>query len=306
MKKIVVLMMVIATLVMTGCNINNAGAPKAAAEVVETLYAVNTAVVEKGNVDAYLEFGGDVAAASTVDVMPDAAGKVSRIYVRVGQFVERNQLIAEVDPSRPGMTYSLSPVRSPISGTVTSLPFSVGSTVAQSLSLARIASANDLEITVEVAERFISRVAMGQSAQLVFDAYPGEVFNARVVEISPVLNTTSRTETVKLSVAAADRGRIKIGMYARVKLVTEAKKNIITVPYDSLVRRNEDIYVFKRDLSANIVNLIPVKVGIRVDDVIEIQSGLYAGDEIVIKGQTLLNDGSKVNVISTTTIRGNA
>jgi RND family efflux transporter MFP subunit len=147
---------------------------------------------------------------------------------------------------------------------------------------------------------------MGQSAQLVFDAYPGEVFNARVVEISPVLNTTSRTETVKLSVAAADRGRIKIGMYARVKLVTDQKKNIITVPYDSLVRRNEDTYVFKRDLSANIVNLIPVKVGIRVDDVIEIQSGLYAGDEIVIKGQTLLNDGSKVNVISTTTIRGNA
>jgi hypothetical protein len=46
------------------------------------------------------------------------------------------------------------------------------------------------------------------------------------------------------------------------------------------------------------VRMIDIDEGIRVDDQIEILSGISAGDEIVVKGQTLLDNGSKVNVIS--------
>jgi UDP-3-O-[3-hydroxymyristoyl] glucosamine N-acyltransferase len=47
-----------------------------------------------------------------------------------------------------------------------------------------------------------------------------------------------------------------------------------------------------------VVGLKPVTKGISVDNNVEITKGLEIGEEVVIKGQTLLNDGSKVNVVS--------
>jgi multidrug efflux pump subunit AcrA (membrane-fusion protein) len=271
----------------------------AAAEEVVPSFAVNTYTVQAGNLVAYLEFGGDVEASSSVDILPDATGKLVRTLVKPGDRVRRNQLIAEVDPSRPGMNYARSPVLSPIEGTVTSLPIPIGSTVAPSMSIGKISTAGDLEVTVNVAERYVSRIALNQNALLSFDAYPSERFQARVVEVSPVLNVASRTMEAKLHLIDPD-ARIKIGMYARVRLITDERQDVIVVPYDALVRRSGNPYIFvvKAD---DTVTLVPAGEGIRVDDRIEILQGLKAGDRIVVKGQTLLDEGSKVNVISQVT-----
>ena len=147
-------------------------------ESQETVFAVNTYVAAAENLDEYLEFGGDVVAASSVDVMPDTSGKIANIRVRVGDYVEKNQILAYVDPSRPGMTYESSPIRAPVAGTVTAFPVSVGSMVAPSVSIAKISNTKNLEINISVAERFVSRIAVGQPALLTFDSYPGEVFTA--------------------------------------------------------------------------------------------------------------------------------
>jgi multidrug efflux pump subunit AcrA (membrane-fusion protein) len=103
-------------------------------------------------------------------------------------------------------------------------------------------------------------------------------------------------------------------MYARVKLITEELDNVIVIPYDALVLRDDNAYVFTvehttSDVSSSadesgltgtpgVVHLHEVTPGIHVDDKIEISGGLNAGDEIVVRGQSLLNDGSKVNIMS--------
>ena len=112
------------------------GPATAPVAVQETALAVNTYVAKAGNLDEYLEFGGDVVASSSVDVMPDTSGKISDIRVKVGDSVQRNQILARVDPSRPGMTYETSPIRAPVAGTITSLSVSVGSMVGPSMSIA--------------------------------------------------------------------------------------------------------------------------------------------------------------------------
>lgn len=264
-------------------------------ETQETVFAVNTYVAAAENLDEYLEFGGDVVAASSVDVMPDASGKISDIRVRVGDYVQRNEIIARVDPSRPGMTYETSPIRAPVAGTVTSLPVSVGSMVAPSMSIAKISSTNNLEISISVAERFVSRIAVGQKALLSFDSYPGEVFTAKVAEVNPVLDTTSRSMGVKLVLDPPDN-RIKIGMYCRVKLITESKTEVVAIPRSAIVSRSGQDFVFV--VNGGAVENRPVTQGITVDNMVEIVSGLSAGNEVVVSGQTLLDVGSKVNVVS--------
>ncbi|WP_277299799.1 efflux RND transporter periplasmic adaptor subunit [Treponema succinifaciens] len=268
-------------------------------EETETIYAVNADIVQAGNLDDYLEFGGDVSSVSAVDVYPDAAGKISRIRVSVGDLVKKDQIIAYVDPSRPGMNYSENPVKAPISGRVTSFPPTIGTMVSQSYSIAKISDTDELQIKVNVAERFISRIRENQTAIVSFDACPGVEFKARVFEVSPVLDTTSRTMLAKLKVEPAD-SRIKAGMYARVKLITDTIEGAVVIPNDAIVYRDGKPYVFtaKSESSESSVNIVSVKEGLSVDNKTEIQEGLKEGDVIIVKGQSLLSDGSKVKILS--------
>lgn len=268
-------------------------------EETETIYAVNADIVQAGNLDDYLEFGGDVSSVSAVDVYPDAAGKISRIRVSVGDLVKKDQIIAYVDPSRPGMNYSENPVKAPISGRVTSFPPTIGTMVSQSYSIAKISDTDELQIKVNVAERFISRIRENQTAIVSFDAYPGVEFKARVFEVSPVLDTTSRTMLAKLKVEPAD-SRIKAGMYARVKLITDTIEGAVVIPNDAIVYRDGKPYVFtaKSEIAESSVNMVSVKEGLSVDNKTEIQEGLKEGDVIIVKGQSLLSDGSKVKILS--------
>ncbi|MBQ7158547.1 MAG: efflux RND transporter periplasmic adaptor subunit [Treponema sp.] len=301
-KTAAVAVLTVAAVLSTGCKKGGADAKKM--DDAEIIYAVSSYKTAPGNLDEYLEFGGDVDSVSAVNVMPDMAGKISRILVSVGDMVRKDQVLAYVDASRPGMNYSESPVRAPIAGRITSIPPTIGATVSQAVTVARIARTDDLEIKVNVAERFISRIKQGQTAIVTFDAYPGVEFKAKVFEVSPVLDTSTRTMSIKLRIEPPD-SRIKVGMYARVRLVTDSVKNAIVIPNAAMISRDGKPFVFvianqkEGDKNAT-VRLQAVKIGISVDNKTEITEGLSAGDEIVIKGQSLLNDGAQVNIISTT------
>ena len=285
-----------------GCGKKDAAASagKKGAESEEQVFAVGTYKTSPGNLDDYLEFGGDVSSVNAVAILPDMAGKISRVMVSVGDMVSANQVIAYVDASRAGMSYAASPIKSPIAGRIISLPATVGSTVSQSSPIATVAKTSDLEIKINIAERFISRVSEKQTASVTFDAYPGVEFLATVTEVSPVLDTLTRTMQVKLKFNKKD-SRIKVGMYARVKLVTDTVKNAIVIPSNAIVVRDGKNYVFVVNGHGDnaTVRRESVECGISIDNKTEITTGLGAGDEIVIKGQSLLNDGAKVNVMST-------
>ncbi|HTX72875.1 MAG TPA: biotin/lipoyl-binding protein, partial [Rectinemataceae bacterium] len=71
----------------------------------QTAFAVATVTAQRGQINDYLALSGDVVSASTVDVYPDVAGKVTRLLVELGARVQRDQSLVEVDPSRPGMNF---------------------------------------------------------------------------------------------------------------------------------------------------------------------------------------------------------
>ncbi|MBQ5998827.1 MAG: efflux RND transporter periplasmic adaptor subunit [Treponema sp.] len=285
----------ILTLGLTSCA-NKKGAE--AAEKAETVFAVNVYKAVPRTLDDYLEFGGNVETASSVDIFPDVqSGKLSKINVRVGDKVKKDQVVALVDASKAGMDYQSSPIKAPVDGTITSFPYTVGTTVAASMSVGKISSTGQLEIKTNVAERFMSRVSKNQRASLTFDAYPGKTFPAKLVEIDPILDVNTRTLGIKLLQTPSD-SRLRAGMYARIKLITDTKKNTIVIPTNVIVRRNEEDIVYIVDSLTNTVKASPVKRGIRVDDKQEVEMGITPGDLVVIKGQSLLSDGAKVNVVS--------
>ena len=304
MKKIMFALTAAAVLmtVFTGCEKKAAKAADDSSD--EILYAVTAKKLSEATLDDYLEFGGDVDSVSSVSVMPDMAGKLSAVKVSVGDNVFKNQIIAYVDASRPGYNYSESPVKAPAAGRIISLVTNIGTTVSQAMPVAKISNTEEMEIKINVPERFISRVKEGQRVELTFDAYPGEIFGAKVSEVSPVLDNSSRTMLTKVRIVQRNN-KIKIGMYARVKLITETHANSIVLSSTAIVTREGNPYVFVLNQAASAeekptVHQQAVKLGLTIDDKTEIVDGLTAGQIVVTKGQSLLSEGSKVNVVSLT------
>jgi RND family efflux transporter MFP subunit len=248
-----------------------------------------------------LSLSGDIVSSSTVDTYSEAAGKVTQVYVSVGARVRRDQAIAAVDPSRPGMTYEANIVRSPIAGTVVALPAQVGMTISQAVPLARIAGGDALEIKLYVAERFISKMALALPCEVELDAFPGEIFRGRITELSPTVDPTSRTMEIHVGVDNSG-SRLKAGMFAKVRIITEQKDSIVKIPASALIQRFGEDYVFVTEadpdnpdgLAARKRIVVP---GILIDGILEVQQGLKANEDIIVRGQSLLNDGAKVNVI---------
>jgi multidrug efflux pump subunit AcrA (membrane-fusion protein) len=266
------------------------------------VYAVNTTLAVQGQIRDYLALSGDIIAGSTVDAYSDAAGKVTEVYVSVGDRISRGDRIAAVDPSRPGMSYRIGYATSPISGTVVMLPAQVGMTITQAVPVARIAGGGALETRLFVAERFVSKMAVNLPCEITLDAWPGIVFQGSISEVSPTLDVTSRTMEVRVNVRNAD-SRLKAGMFAKVKVITEIKNNIVKIPASAVISRFGEQYVFvidKTDAENPVVRRRVIVPGILIDGIMEVQQGLAENEEIVVRGQTLLSDGAKVNIVEQT------
>ena len=278
-----------------GSTAQKQGAPQKA------VFAVNTTSVVKGQIQDYIALSGDIVAGSTVDVYSDAAGKVARVYTAVGQRVNKGARIAAVDPSRPGMIYQWGVALAPINGTVVALPAQVGMTISQAVPLARISGGSALEIRLYVAERFISKMAMNLPCEITLDAWPGDIFQGSISEIAPTVDPASRTMEVRINVDNED-SKLKAGMFAKVKIITEHKDNIVKIPATAMLNRFGEQYVFViasdyENPQQKVVRKRTVTPGILIDGILEIQNGLSADEEIVVRGQTLLEDGAWVNII---------
>jgi multidrug efflux pump subunit AcrA (membrane-fusion protein) len=274
----------------------------AEAEPEYIVYAVSTTTSVQGRIRNHFTLSGDVVAASTVDTFSDAAGRVSRVFVSVGSQVNYRDPIAEVDPSRPGMEFVPSLVRAPVGGTVIAMPAELGMTINQAFSMARIAAGNELEIRLRVAERFISVVALNQPCEIVLNAWPGETFHGRIMELSPVLDPISRTMETRVAVQNHG-GRLRSGMFAQVRIITEERPNVVQIPSAAMLTRFGEQFIFVVDNSdpeAPVARRREVVPGIMIDGVMEVTQGLSAGEEVVMRGQTIIYDGARINIVERT------
>ncbi len=295
-KKNLILIGVFAALIALVVFIPKGDKPVASAE---TTFRITSVLAETRDLQSYLETNGDVEADNTVEVFPDISGKLARLYVHLGSNVKKGEKIADVDPSKPGANYELSPVFAPISGTVTSMPEKIGSTVSMGTVLAIIGDISNLQVTARIPERNIAVLKTGLPAIVTFEAYPGVDFPASVFRVSPLVDSTSRTKEIFLSFKDDD-SRINAGMFAKIKLFTTVSRNSITVPEDSIVTNYDKqyVYVVNGDMT---VSKREIRKGVTVDGVSAVLSGLSAGERVAYQGVTVLSDGVTVKDIGAET-----
>jgi multidrug efflux pump subunit AcrA (membrane-fusion protein) len=280
-----------------------AGAPQAGGQGQPTggaqnrnVTAIRATAVELGTIENSVVINGDVLARSQVSIYPIVPGKLTEARLRVGDTVRKGQVVAMVDRSQPGETYSLSPVESPVAGTVLQAPYSLGDTVSASSAIYVVGDLSSLVIETFVPERYSNAARRGLEALVSLEGLPGETFAAVVDEVSPVLDPASRTLRIRLSFPGRMDSRIKAGMFATVSLVTNTRSNVPVIPRAAVINTYGFWIVFTVN-NRNIAERKVITLGLENENQVEVLSGLEAGDRVVSAGQNFLTDGDPVRVI---------
>lgn len=183
-------------------------------------------------------------------------------------------------------------VTSPVNGFVGKRNVDPGAMVSQNTPIASVVDISRLKMVVNVVEKDIRLVTVGDSGDVDVDAYPGEKFRGRIARVAPVLDPATRTATMEIEILNGDM-RLKPGMYARVSLVVEERKGTLVAPKSALVdfENKRGVWMPNED---NRAKFVPVVLGIEDLDRVEIASGLKEGDKIVTTGATAVRNNDQL------------
>ena len=187
-------------------------------------------------------------------------------------------------------------LRSPISGVVTARNYDVGDMYAMSSPIYTVQQISPVKLLVAVSEADYTKVSKGDKVKVIADALPGEEFKGSVIRLYPIMDAASHTFNVEVQVANTS-ARLRPGMYARASL-NMGDTNSIVIPDAAVVKQQGSgqklVYVLNDDST---VDARVVTLGRFFDDKYEVVTGLSEGEKVVVKGQSLLKSGDKVEVV---------
>lgn len=178
-------------------------------------------------------------------------------------------------------------LRSPIAGTVIAMEGAQGGYWNDiNAPVMTVADLSTVWLSANVAERDLAQVAVGQTARITLDAWPGKDFEGKVAYVGAVLD--SETRTVKVRVAIDNRsGIFKPGMFAHAGFAGATRRGLM-VPAAALLQSGLVTRVMVERAPLRFEARV-VQVGASRGEQVEIVSGLRAGERIVVKEGVLLN-----------------
>jgi membrane fusion protein (multidrug efflux system) len=184
-------------------------------------------------------------------------------------------------------------VRSPFAGVVGQRLVSVGDYVSRGTKVASVLRTNPLRVNLTVPQQYSAEVAVGRPVSLDVDAAPGQRFEGQVRFVSPALQTDSRTLVVEALVENTT-GVLKPGSFATARIEQATERPAILVPAASVrtISGTSRVYVISGERAEERI----VTLGQSVDDLVEIATGLEAGESVATTNIEKLTDGARVTV----------
>jgi len=291
---IVLLLIVLAVFIGIRVNQNIQAKKKAMSQPAEEkIVPVETTRPARQEITETVHASANVQADSEVTIYSKVNGKIAQNLVKMGSSVQPGQVVAVVNRDEVGYEFKPFEVKSDAKGVVSKLLQNPGAAVNPNVPLMTLVDIDTVKAIAAVDEKKIRFIKMDQPARVTLEAYPGEVFSARVTNISPVANAVNRTIDVELSIPNASH-RLKPGMYAEVEWI-ESRRSSLVVPLTSVVERAGQKYVFLA--ASGLARLNAVTLGAVVGDSVEILSGLKGDENIVTTGAGQLNDKDKIKTI---------
>jgi len=185
-------------------------------------------------------------------------------------------------------------VTAPVGGYITAVNVEVGEMASNAQPALTVVDMEQVFIEVSVTENSINALAVGQEVKVSIPSAASKPFTGKINNISPAAD--ARTQLYPLKIYLENKeGLIKPGMFAKVNLNTQVKKDILAVLSEAVVlsKGQNVVYVVEEDKAVEKV----VKIGMDTGAYVEILEGLTEGEQVIIKGQTYVQNGSIVKVV---------
>lgn len=262
------------------------GAPVTAGQPLMDVYAPQlvSAQEELALAARLTREAGSERARTNAEALLDAARRRLSYWDIPEEFARRVEETGEIQRSVT--------LPAPATGMVIDKSVVEGDRITPGMVLYRIADLSRIWVEVDVFEQDLGMVRVGQEAEVRFEAFHAETFDARVTYLYPTVSLESRTGRVRLELRNPE-GRLRPGMYAHVTLAAPVSAPAVVVPRSAVLDTGERSLVF---VEAPDGTLVPraVITGRTAGREVEIVSGLAAGDRVVSTAAFLVDAESNL------------
>jgi len=189
-------------------------------------------------------------------------------------------------------------IRAPFSGVLDDRYVDVGTMVNPGDAVARLVDLDPIKVVAGVPERYAADVSVGDEAQLDFEVLDGDGFTTRVRYVSATVDPQNRTFGIEVQLPNP-RGVVKPQMVANMAVARRSMSEAIVVPQDALVRTENGYVAYvavERDGSP-MVEARTVVLGPRRRNLVVVESGLQAGERLIVVGQKSVENGDRIRIV---------
>jgi len=283
-----------------------AQAQSAEASVGAARAALEQARVEQHNAQIELKRNQDLVAKNFISqsALDTAQARYDRSVAGVANAqATLNAVIANAKNAAVAVDYT--EIRAPFDGVILSKSANVGDLVTpfsnatdSKGAVVSMADMSTLEVEADVSESSLSKVRVGQPAEIALDALPDVRFRGHISRMVPTVDRAKATVMTKVRFDAIDP-RVLPEMSAKVSFLSqeitpEQQKPLLAVNPDALAKRDGGTVVFV--VKNDVATAVAVTPGIKIGDVVSIQGDVKSGDKVVVKPPESLVSGARVRL----------
>ena len=205
----------------------------------------------------------------------------------------RESVVAQINSYNKSLNDAV--VTSPIAGFVTACNVKAGTVLATNEPF-KVVDTSKVTINVSVSEDIINSIAVGDSVSVNVPSVSNLAKLGTISTVNPAANAGG-TYDVKIEMDNAD-AKLKSGMFGEVNFVKDRSDKTIVIPVNAVITKGGEKYVFVMKDGKAVKTT--VQTGIDNGTNIEIKSGLTENMDVVVKGQTYLEDGDSIAVAENT------
>ncbi len=185
-------------------------------------------------------------------------------------------------------------IRAPFNGIAGIRKVSPGAYVEAGDAIVNLEKIDTLKIDFKLPELYLAQVRTGQTVEIAVDALPGRTFTGTIYAIDPHIDINGRALNIRARLENPDLV-LRPGLFARIRVKGQVKRNALVVPEAAIVPRGEDKIVYL--VSNGQAIEVKVELGNRNNGMVEVLDGLSEDAMVVTAGQQKLKNGSPVEIV---------
>jgi len=254
------------------------------ADAAEDPATVQIQTIKKEEASDLLIFPARTYSRVQTNLYAEYEGNVQTLPPNVGQKVERHGLLMTIQNTDPVYQYAPVKVLSPVSGVVSAMDVKQGTHVTKGQLLGSITDPSKLRVTIEVPAQDLNSIQAGEKGE--FKAANFQSLPVKVLGVSPLIDPKTGTSTADLEIIQTSV--LPAGLVGQV-MIKSGTRQAMMIAEDSVIYR--DSKPMLRLLIDHKMKLAPVELGRSNRGMIEIKSGIEAGQIVIMRTSRYLSEG---------------